>query len=298
MAKIKPVQIANILSVGINMLLLILKLVIGIIFQSISLTADGLDSVLDLVTAAFAGIGEKLSRKPADSDHPFGHQKFQMVFSIAIAFVLFISSYFIANEAIQRLVKNEKILNFNFWVLIAALISLVGKFILSFFLLRIGKKIESPVIIANAKNYRTDAFSSIFVSIAFIGSYFSAWWLDPICAFIIVLLIVFTGFSILKIAIPELLDIGAPKEIIEELEDIALSFKEIKEVHIIRLRRLINYYTGDFHILVNPKLSILEAHDIAEEVKRKLEETGKFKDLIIHIEPNIPSEKLVEYSAS
>ncbi|MHA1397496.1 MAG: cation diffusion facilitator family transporter, partial [Candidatus Heimdallarchaeaceae archaeon] len=134
MAKIKPVQIANILSVGINMLLLILKLVIGIIFQSISLTADGLDSVLDLVTAAFAGIGEKLSRKPADSDHPFGHQKFQMVFSIAIALVLFISSYFIANEAIQRLVKNEKILNFNFWVLIAALISLVGKFILSFFL--------------------------------------------------------------------------------------------------------------------------------------------------------------------
>ncbi|MHA2357631.1 MAG: cation diffusion facilitator family transporter [Candidatus Heimdallarchaeaceae archaeon] len=291
MATFNLTTIANIISVGVNALLVVLKLIIGFFFNSISLIADGFDSILDLITAGFAGVGERISKKPADPSHPFGHDKFQFIFSIAIAFTLFVSSYFIASESIQRLRENIP-LQFSYLILVAAIVSFVGKLIMSLVLIRIGKRIQSPVIIANAKNYRTDAFASIFVIIAFIGANFNVWWLDPVCAFIIVGMIIYTGFDIVKIALPELLDRGPPEEIVNQLKEIALSVEEVKEVHIVRLRSVLGFFTGDFHILVDENLSIHNAHEISEKVKVKLEDTGKFKDLIIHIEPFNPQEIL------
>ena len=299
MVSFSSATIANIISVGVNSLLIALKLSIGIISGSISLIADGFDSILDLVTATFAGIGERVSKKPADSSHPFGHQKYQLVFSIAIALTLFISSYFIASESIERLI-NQTLLPFDFLylILIAASISFVGKIAMSISLFKIGKKINSVVIIANAKNYRTDAFSSIFVIIAVVGSYFSIWWFDPICAFIIVGLIIFTGFEIAKVSIPDLLDRGAPQEVLDKLEEIALSHPEVKEVHIVRLRTILGYYTGDFHILVDPQMTVYEAHEVSEQVKQDLENEGFFRELVIHLEPFTLKESLVGKSGS
>ena len=283
--------IANLLSIGGNILLVGLKLVIGFIFNSISLIADGLDSVLDLVSAAFAGIGDRISRKPPDKDHPFGHEKFQLVFSLVIALTLFISSYLIAQDSIGKL-RDQIPYKLDKWIAIAAAISFVGKISIAFFLGRIGKKLNSPVFIANAKNYRTDAISSVFVGIAFLGSYFDLWWFDPACALVIVGLILFTGYEIIKMVLPELVDKGPTEDIIKELKEIAHSFSEVREVHIIRLRSILGVFTGDFHILVDPDLSILEAHAISEKVKDKLEATGTFRDLIIHIEPFTPEEMI------
>ncbi len=293
MVSFSSATIANILSVGVNSLLVALKLIIGFFTGSISLIADGFDSILDLITAAFAGVGEKVSKKPADSSHPFGHHKFQLVFSIAIALTLFISSYFIASESIERLVNHTLLpVDYLYLVIIAAVISFVGKITMSISLFKIGKKINSVVIIANAKNYRTDAFSSIFVLIAVVGAYFNIWWLDPICAFIIVGLIIFTGFEIAKVSIPDLLDRGAPQEVLDKLTEIALSHPDVKEVHIVRLRTILGYYTGDFHILVDPQMTIIEAHEVSEKVKQNLENEGIFRELIIHLEPFTPEESL------
>ena len=291
MQKISLTAIANILSIGINALLIILKLVIGFIFGSISLIADGFDSVLDVISASIAGIGEKISRKPPDHSHPFGHQKFQLISSLIIAFTLFVSSYFIAQESINRLIEGIPY-ELEIWILVAAIISFFTKLGISLGLMNIGKKIKSTVFMANAKNYRTDAISSLFVIIAYLGGRFNVWWLDPACAFVIVIFILFTGYEILKMSIPDLLDKGPSQDIVDELKSTALSYSEIKEVHIIRLRTILGQYTGDFHILVNPALSIKEAHDISEKVKEKLELGGHFKDLVIHIEPYTPEEIL------
>ncbi|MCE7740844.1 MAG: cation transporter [Candidatus Heimdallarchaeota archaeon] len=291
MPKISLTSIANILSIGVNSLLIILKLVIGFLFNSISLIADGFDSVMDVVSASIAGVGERISRKPPDRDHPFGHQKFQLISSLVIVLTMFISSYFIAQESINRLIEATSY-DLEIWILVAASVSLVTKLSISIALMKIGKKLKSTVYIANAKNYRTDAISSIFVIIAYIGGRFDVWWLDPACAFVIVALILFTGFEIAKMSLPELLDKGPSLEIVEELKSTALACPEIKEVHVIRLRSILGSYTGDFHILVDPELSILEAHEISERVKAKLESTGHFRDLLIHIEPYIPEESL------
>ena len=282
---------ATSLSVSINLVLIGLKLSIGFIFSSISLIADGFDSLLDIITAAFAGIGEHMSRKPPDKEHPFGHEKYQLLFSIAIALTLFFSAYLIAQDAIERLIHKEGLV-FSWLILVVVCISIIGKLVLSVVLLYIGKRINSPVLIANAKNYRTDVFSSVFVGVALIGAYFNVWWLDPICAFIIVLLIFYTGFEIIKFSLPELLDRAPPEEIIERVKEIAMGNPAVKEVHIIRLRSILGTYTGDFHLLVDPNLSIAEAHEIAEETKAKIENEREFKNILIHIEPFTPEELL------
>ena len=165
MVKLGLAAAANILSIGGNLILMTLKLVIGFIFGSISLIADGFDSVLDLVSATIAGIGERVSRKPADSDHPFGHHKFQTISSLAIVTTMLLSSYFIADDAISKLVVGISY-DLDILILVAAIISFVGKILLFLGLMVIGKKLNSPVFIANAKNYRTDAVSSVFVGLA------------------------------------------------------------------------------------------------------------------------------------
>lgn len=289
--KILSNAFATTLSLSINGLLIVLKLTVGFIFSSISLLADGLDSLLDIVTAAFAGVGEHVSRKPPDADHPFGHEKFQLLFSVAIALTLFFSGYLIAEDAIQRLIRKEGLV-FSWLILVVATISIVGKLILALVVEFIGKKINSSVLVANAKNYRTDVLSSVFVIIALFGSYFNVWWLDPVCAFIIVLLIFYTGFEIAKFSLPELLDRAPPEEVVTRVKKIACSHPAVKEVHIVRLRSILGIYTGDFHLLLDPKMTLNEAHDIAEEVKAKIEEDKSFKDILIHIEPYTPQESL------
>lgn len=283
--------VATSLSISINALIMSFKLSVGYIFGSISLVADGFDSLLDLFSASFAGIGEKVSKKPPDSSHPFGHEKYQLVFSLAISIILFFSAYLIASDAIQRL-KDKFLLEFKWIILIAASVSIVSKLFLSIVNFRIGKRLNSPVIIANAKNYRTDTISSVLVIVSLIGSYYKIWWFDSTAAFIIVLLIFYTGYEIVKVNLPELMDKGPPEEIVKKVQEIALSVNGVKEVHLIRLRSILNVYTGDFHILVDPEISIREGHDIAEMVQSKIEETGLFRDLLIHIEPFLPEESL------
>ncbi|MBA7524090.1 hypothetical protein ES705_16227 [subsurface metagenome] len=106
------------------------------------------------------------------------------------------------------------------------------------------------------------------------------------------LTIFYTGYEIVKVNLPELIDKGPPEEIVKKVEEIALSVNGVKEVHLIRLRSILNVYTGDFHILVDPEISIREGHDIAEMVQSQIEETGLFRDLVIHIEPFLPEESL------
>ncbi len=291
MVKLSLAAVANILSIGGNLILMTLKLVIGFIFGSISLIADGFDSVLDLVSATVAGFGERKSRKPADFDHPFGHHKFQTISSLAIVTTMLLSSYFIADDAISKLITGVSY-DLDILILVAAIISFAGKILLYLGLMTIGKKLNSPVFIANAKNYRTDAISSVFVGFAYLGVKLNVWWLDPAFALVIVVLILYTGFEITKSSLPELLDKGPPQEVVEKLKKTALKFEHVEEVHIIRLRLSLGAYTGDFHILVNPELSIIKAHEISEEVKAELEEDDDFRDLIIHIEPALPEEFL------
>jgi len=285
------VRLSTLISLGLNLLLMLFKLTVGFIFNSISLISDGLDTLLDLLTASFATIGYKMSQKPPDSEHPFGYEKYQFIFSLGISGVMFLSAFSIGQEAIKRLI-NHVVLSPNWLILVTALVSILGKTILGIVLMHIGKKVESHVIVSNAKNYLTDAFSSFFVVIAFIGSYYDLWWFDPVCAFIIVGLILYTGTDIIKTSVPKLLDRAPPKEVVEELEHIAMSNQQVKEVHIVRLRELDKCYTGDFHLLVNPELTIEAAHDVAEDIKEQLEKTGKFKRLVIHLEPYTSKESL------
>ncbi len=291
MVKLGYIFFSTLVSTVVNTILMLAKIVVGSIFGSISLVADGFDSLLDLITGVFAGVGENISKKPPDKTHLFGHEKYQMVFSLAIALTLIVSSYIIAQEAIDRLITKQQ-LNFELIILIVALISIFGKMALSLFIYKVGRKHNSYVLVANAKNYRTDAISSIFVCIAMIGVYFGLWWFDPLFALLIVAIILYTSYDITRDSLPDLLDRAPSTKHIKKLKTIVMSFPEVGEVHVIRLRRVLGRYTGDFHLLLDPNLTILEGHKIAERVKERLEQEEEFENIIVHIEPYISEEKI------
>ena len=291
MAKFSLNFIATGLSLFINSILMTLKIVVGILFNSVSLLADGFDSLLDLIMSVFAGVGEKMGKKPADRDHPFGHEKFQFLLSLAIVVFMIFSSYQIAEEAINRLI-NQDFLVFKWIILIVALTSIVGKFFLSYVLFVIGKKLNSPSLLSLSKNFRSDVIVSFLVVGAIIGAYFEVYWLDPVLALLIVVVIILTGYDIAKDSLPILLDRGPPEDIVKLIEEKGLECEHVKEVHLVRLRRVYDQWTGDFHILVDEDMKVKDAHFIAEKLKKKLEDTGSFKDIVIHIEPYNSQESL------
>ncbi|MHA1116207.1 MAG: cation diffusion facilitator family transporter, partial [Candidatus Heimdallarchaeaceae archaeon] len=229
--------------------------------------------------------------KPADRDHPFGHGKFQFLLSLAIVVFMIFSSYQIAEEAISRLI-NQDFLVFEWIILIVALTSIVGKFFLSYVLFVIGKKLNSPSILSLSKNFRSDVIASFLVVGAIIGAYFEVYWLDPVLALLIVVIIILTGYDIAKDSLPILLDRGPPEDIVKLIEEKGLECEHVEEVHFVRLRRIYDQWTGDFHLLVDEDMIVKDAHTIAEKLKKKLEDTGVFKDIVIHIEPYNSEESL------
>lgn len=281
---------ATIIGISANVILVAIKLTVGISIDSLSLIADGLDSCLDIITALFAYIGYKYASKPPDEDHHYGHHKMDSIFSLMITLILFISSITIFAQAMDRLVTNS-IFQFDMLGLVSALLSIFVKFSISIYIIQIGRKIGSNVLVANGKNYRTDAIASFFVSFAMIGAYFGYGWLDTITAIIICIFIIHTGIEIARVSIFSLLDIAPEKALQEKIGTKIEQFQDIKEYHYLRLRYIGNSLAGDCHILVEPEMKVIDAHEIAENMEKIMMEEFNLIDFVVHIEPFIPEER-------
>lgn len=282
---------ATIVGIGANFILIVIKLVVGIHINSLSLIADGFDSSLDILTALFAYIGFVYASKPPDEDHHYGHHKIDSIFSLIITLILFGSSITIFIQAMDRLAANSVFI-FDILGLVSAIFSIFVKFSISIYIIKIGKKIGSNAIIANGKNYRTDAIASFLVSFAMIGAYFDYGWLDTIIALIICLFIIFTGIEIAKVSVYSLLDIAPDKALQEKIVNRIGQIKDIKEYHYLRLRYIGNSLAGDCHILVEPEMKIIDAHEIAENLKTLMKKEFDLIEFIVHIEPFIPEERV------
>ena len=283
---------ATILALTANLFLITIKFVVGILVNSVSLVADGFDSTLDIFTAIIAYVGYHLACRPPDVDHHYGHNQLEALLSLGITVLLFLSAFVIFNLAISRLISGTP-LEFDILGLLTALISVVTKICISCYVIKAGKLAKSPAIVANGRNYRTDALTSALVIFAMIGSFFSFGWLDAIMALVICIFIFYTGIQITKTSLTSLLDMAPPTafntDVLEKIENIS----GVEEAHNLRLRYLGNTITGDCHILVDPKIPLEVAHEIAEAVKELAEDEFAIKDLIVHLEPFIPMESKI-----
>lgn len=278
-----------------NLILSAAKIVAGVVGRSSAMIADGIHSLSDFVTDFIVIIFIKISAKNEDSDHPYGHGKFETFATMLISFALFIVAigiFYSGSVKIYEVLNGRTIERPTYLALVMAAVSIVVKEGLYWYTIIVGRKIESPAVIANGWHHRSDAFSSIGTLIGISGAMFlgERWRiLDPITSVIVGIFIIGVAYKLARPSIQELLEMSLPQEIERNIEQKIQETPGVITFHHLRTRKNGNTFIIDMHIKVDARSSIVEAHDIATHVENNLKAAfGKRTQVNVHIEPYQP----------
>lgn len=296
MSKIAPTdseqQIRHITWVGMgaNVALAAGKLTAGILGASQAVIADAVHSFSDLSTDLAVILGVRYWSAPPDAEHPYGHGRIETVVTTFIGLALGIVALGIAYNALTTV--REPHLRQPGWV--AALgpaASMVIKEILYRWTVRVGLRVRSSAVMANAWHHRSDGFSSLPPLVAVIVSAWRPEWafVDHFGAVLVSLFILKVSWDVLSPALAELVDRGATRKERARIDRLARSVPGVRDVHRIRARRIGSSFLVDLHVLVQPELTVRAGHDISEAVQRELMDRGpEIVDVVVHLEPHEP----------
>lgn len=276
-----------------NIVLIVIKLIAGVLGRSGALIADGLHSISDFASDIAVLAGLRLSDKPRDTTHNYGHGKFETLSTLSISILLFfVAAGIAANSAVAL---NDALAGSypeapQLVALFAAFVSIVVKEGLFQYTIKAGRKINSQAMIANAWHHRSDSFTSIAVLVGIGGAIVLGrnWTiLDPIAALLVSVFIFKFSLSTFRESIDELLEASLGEELQNNIMKLTSGVSGAYKPHNIKTRKIGNNIAIDMHIKVDPKISITEAHDIASLVEERLQETyGVDTFISIHVEPD------------
>lgn len=275
-----------------NVALLCFKFVAAIVGHSSAMMADAIHSLSDFITDVVVLVFVRMSAKPQDRTHDYGHGKFETfaTFIIGVALVLVAAGVVVA--AIKKVVLwagGAELKAPGMLALWAALLSIVVKEALFRYTAIRGKALNSQAMIANAWHHRSDAFSSVGAAIGIGGSILlgNRWTvLDPVASVVVGLMLGRVAYQLLKTSVDELTESSLPEEVEQEIADIIRSFPDIAEPHNLRTRRIGNRIAIEFHVRMDGNLPLRVAHDRASAIERKLKERfGSSTHISIHTEP-------------
>lgn len=273
-----------IISILAYILLSALKLSVGYLSDSEALKADGLNNTTDILASLSVLIGLRLSQKPADDDHLYGHWKSEMVASMVASFIIIVVGFQVLTSAFTSVFEGTQ----EAPDLIAAWTGLFSALIMYFvyrYNRNLARKIKSHSVMAAAKDNLSDSWVSIGTAAGIIGSQFGLPWLDPVTAFIVGALILKTGWDIFREASHQLTD-GFDVDLIKEYNDTICNIPGVKGIKDLKARSYGNNIVVDCVITVNPTLDISTAHDISTRVEEKLMEEYEIYDVHVHVEPD------------
>lgn len=273
-----------IVSIFGNVFLFAVKLIIGLLINSLSLIADAFHSLSDVLTSVVVLIGFKIGGRPADKEHPFGHGRVETISTLIIAFLLFIVTYDIGKSAIQRIIKPETV-DFNILAVIFMILSAAFKEWMASLSIYLGKKINSTSLIADAWHHRSDAIASFLVGIGLIFARFGIYRVDGILAIFVAVLIGVVAFELMKSSTNMLIGEAPDSELVEKIRKEALSVKHVMGVHDIFIHDYNINKVISLHLEVKGELSADEAHDIATAVEDRVKELSKAISVTAHIDP-------------
>lgn len=283
----------------VNMGLTVFKLLAGIFGRSAAMVADGIHSLSDLISDAVVLIFTHISSKGNDKGHSFGHGKFETFATMIVSLMLLIVGAGMMKNGINSIIDilNGNILPKPGWIAIAAaVVSIAAKEILYRVTARVGRKVDSPVVIANAWHHRSDAMSSIGSLVGIGGAMIlgSKWTiLDPLAACAISIAIIVVAVKMGLPSIEELLEASLPEDVEYEIRETASAVPGVRNIHALKTRRNGVSYIIDAHILVDPQISVVESHEIASQVENALSSRyGKETQVNIHVEPDIAGERM------
>ena len=258
--------------------------------------SDGVHSLSDVISSIGVFIGLRISQKPADIDHPYGHEKFEAVLSKILAFILFLTGLSIGYSAIETIVSSSYIIP-KMMTIWAALLSIGVKEWMYHYTIRQAKKIESTALAADAWHHRSDSLSSIGALIGIIGARLGFPILDPLAALVITLIILKVAIEIFVEATNQVIDKAASPELVNEIIQQIQSVNGVLAIDSLKTRVHSNRIYVDLEISVEATLSLIEAHTIAEAVHYQLEQNiHKIKHCTVHVNPlKLPSDPPCKY---
>ena len=278
---------------AVNLLLTACKIVAGVCGRSAAMIADGVHSLSDLLSDAVVLIFTHVSSKDKDRKHRFGHGKFETMATVIISLILIVVGAKLMSNGIKSIIaciNGEVLPRPGFIALAAAVVSIVSKEILYQWTAAVGRKTGSTAVMANAWHHRSDALSSIGALLGIGGAIIlgDRWTiLDPITSCVISIAIIVVAVKMALPSLAELLETSLPEDIEKEIMDIASSVPGVNDIHELKTRRNGMSFIIDAHVVVDPDMSVVEAHDIATNVEEALRSRfGNETQTSIHIEPD------------
>ena len=271
----------------VNLILSLIKFAVGILGYSQAIVADAVHSVSDMVTDAAVLIGVKYWSAPPDKDHPYGHWRIETIITGFIGIGLAAVAVGIGYNAIATL-KDHCMESPKWIAIIGALVSIIVKELLYHWNVKVGRKVKSSALVANAWHHRSDALSSLLALIAVGISVIKPQWafVDHIGAIVVSFIILKVSWDIVFPALKKLSDSGVSAKDMEQIRSIALRVSGVKDAHAIRTRDAGHGIFVDMHVLVDGDISVSKGHSIAEKVRDEIINKGPdVLDVIVHIEP-------------
>lgn len=277
---------------AVNLLLLVFKFVAGITAHSSAMIADAVHSLSDFVTDIVVIAFVRISGKPQDEDHEYGHGKYETFATALIgAALLFVGVGIFADSAsgIVGFMRGERLEAPGMLAFVAALVSVLSKEAVYRYTVIKGRRLNSKAVIANAWHHRSDALSSIGTMAGIGGAIFlgDTWRvLDPLAALVVSLFVIRVAWQLVKPSIDELLEKSLPKEMEDTITAVILSFKGVRSPHHLRTRYIGNTIAIEVHIRLDGSMTLSEAHDITKRIEAALKEKfGERTHIGIHMEP-------------
>jgi cation diffusion facilitator family transporter len=276
------------LSMGASILLAAVKIAAGWLGRSYALVADGIESLMDVVSSAVVLSGLHWASKPPDSNHPYGHGKAESLAALFVAIVLMAAAIGLAIQSVHAILNPQQAP--EPWTLLILILVVGVKEVLFRHIKSVGKKLKSSSLKSDAWHHRSDAITSlaafIGISIALVGGdgYESA---DAWAALFACAIIFYNGFRLIRPALDEVMDAAVPQTTEIELRKIAADVPEVVRIEKCRIRKSGTGLMMDLHVVVHAQISVRQGHAIGHVVKdRLLESPIGVRDVIVHIEPD------------
>ncbi len=274
----------GILSIVINVILFVFKFAFGLMLRSVSLLAESFHTLSDVVTSSIVILGFKVSSKPPDEKHPFGHGRAERVFSIVIALILIVVGIEFFINSFRRFL-NPVPISGNIMVILVLILSIGAKELLANISFNLGERINSASLRADAWHHRTDSIATALVVLGFVLFRFGLYRVDGIIGMAVSVLIAFTGISIIRKAGSFLVGEAPDSVLVNKIRNTASGFDGIDDVHHIHVHDYAGQLEVTIHVRLKGDTHLADAHHRASEVERAVKKCVPGAEVTVHVEP-------------
>ena len=277
-------SLSGIVGIISNIILFAVKIIIGTLSGSVAITADAVNNLTDASSSIVTLIGFKLSEKPADDHHPYGHARFEYLSGLAVAAMIGLIGFELLKSSVLKVMTPEATM-FNIPMAIVLLLSVGVKLWLSLFNGSLGKKINSQALLATSADSRNDAVSTTAVLIAALVEYFTTWQIDGYVGILVALFILYSAWNLAKDTISPLLGEAASEEMQEEISELLKSFDMVLNIHDLMVHDYgPNQRFASVHVEMDKREDPLVCHELIDNIERLALEKLK-THLVIHYDP-------------